>query len=75
MVSAVLNWVTVTVDFANAFVQSKLPEDRPVWMHIPCGYHSTEGPETCLRLEKFFLKEWQPRPNTGLTIAQRDSSR
>ena len=52
VVSFVLNWVTVTIDFANAFVQSKLPEDEPVWMHVPRGYVSTKGNEYCLRLVK-----------------------
>ena len=50
--SIMMNWVTTTVDFSNAFVQSKLPDDEPVWMHVPRGYVSTEGPAYCLRLVK-----------------------
>lgn len=45
-----LNWITTTVDFSNAFVQSRLPEDEPVWMHVPRGYMCTKGPSHCLRL-------------------------
>ena len=52
VISAVLNWVTTTVDFANAFVQSYLPDDEPVWMHVPRGYTSTNGREYCLKLIK-----------------------
>ena len=52
VISAVLNWVTTTVDFANAFVQSYLPDDEPVWMHVPRGYESTNGSQYCLRLIK-----------------------
>ena len=48
----ILGWTCVTIDFSNAFVQSKLPPDEPVWMHIPRGYKSTKGPNTCLRLNK-----------------------
>ena len=52
IVSAIKKWVTTTIDFSNAFVQSYLPEDEPVWMHIPRGYRSTLGPDYCLRLVK-----------------------
>ena len=45
-------WVTVTIDFSNAFVQSDLPDNEPVWMHMPRGYRSTKGHEYCLRLIK-----------------------
>ena len=33
VISIVLSWITTTVDFSNAFVQSNLPD--PVWMHVP----------------------------------------
>ena len=46
----ILSWVTVNIDFSNAFVQSDLPE--PVWMSIPRGYKSTKGPDYCLKLKK-----------------------
>eukprot|EP00977_Amphora_coffeiformis_P024783 scaffold17180_cov135-Amphora_coffeaeformis.AAC.2 len=38
VLSAVLHRTTCTIDFLNAFVQSPLPEDEPVWMHPPRGY-------------------------------------
>ena len=50
--STVRNWITTTIDFSNAFVQSNLPDDDPVWMHIPRGYISTLGREYCLKLVK-----------------------
>jgi len=45
-------WTTTTIDFSNAFVQSDLPDDEPVWMHLPRGYRSTAGSDQCLRLVK-----------------------
>ena len=50
--SAVRGWTTTTIDFSNAFVQSELPADDPVWMHVPRGYKSTKGHEYCLKLVK-----------------------
>ena len=50
--ACILGWVTTSVDFSNAFVQSKLPESEPAWMHVPRGYRSTKGPNYCLRLLK-----------------------
>ena len=50
--TTVAEWVQLTIDFSNAFVQSYLPEDEPVWMHIPRGYKSTNGPDYCLKLIK-----------------------
>ena len=50
--TAMLNWVTTTIDFNNAFVQSPQPESEPVWMHIPRGFKSTHGPDYCLRMKK-----------------------
>lgn len=52
VISAKLGWVTLTIDFSNAFVQSELPEDEPVWMHVPRGYRCTQGPTYCLKLKK-----------------------
>jgi hypothetical protein len=44
----ILGWKTVSIDFTNAFVHSKL--DSPVWIHLPRGYISALGPGTCLEL-------------------------
>ena len=52
VISAVTKRTTCTIDFSNAFVQSPLPEDEPVWMHIPRGFKSDKGPEYCLKLVK-----------------------
>ena len=52
VISAVLKRVTCTIDFSNAFVQSPLPPDEPVWMHVPRGYRSPKGPDYCLKLVK-----------------------
>ena len=49
-ISVILNWITTSIDFTNAFVQSRL--DEPVWMHIPRGYKSEKGSNRCLRLVK-----------------------
>ncbi|CAJ1930221.1 unnamed protein product [Cylindrotheca closterium] len=46
----ILGWTTVSVDFSNAFVQSKLP--TPKWIHLPRGFVSPQGPGTCLRLQR-----------------------
>ena len=48
----IASWITVTIDFSNAFVQSDLPADEPVWTHMPRGYRSSLGPNYCLRLKK-----------------------
>ena len=52
IISMMNEWVTCTIDFSNAFVQSKLPDDDPVWMHIPRGYRSMNGRQYCLKLQK-----------------------
>ena len=52
VISAVTQRSTCTIDFSNAFVQSPLPEDEPVWMHVPRGYKSSNGPDYCLKLKK-----------------------
>jgi len=51
-ITVMLGWITTTIDFSNAFVQSELPKDEPVWMHVPRGYVSTKGRDYCLRLVK-----------------------
>ena len=40
----------MTVDFSFVFVQAKLKE--PAWIHLPQGFSSSNGPNTCLRLVK-----------------------
>jgi len=52
VLSAVTHRVTCTIDFSNAFVQSPLPKDDPVWMHPPRGYKCKNGPDWCLKLKK-----------------------
>lgn len=52
LLSAVAGWHTGTMDFSNAFVQSELPKDTPVWIHVPRGYTSEKGPQWCLKLNK-----------------------
>jgi len=49
-VSVMFDWVTANIDFTNAFVQADM--DRPTWIHMPRGFRSTNGPNTCLRLLK-----------------------
>ena len=55
-----LGWKTVSVDWANAFIQSKLEE--PILVHLPRGFSSTLGPNTCLKLKE---------PLYGTSIAPR----
>ena len=43
-------WATETLDFSNAFIHATL--DRPVWIHLPRGFHSSRKGKTCLRLLK-----------------------
>jgi hypothetical protein len=43
-------WTTCSIDFALAFVQATLMD--PVWIHLPCGFLSSKGPETRLRFVK-----------------------
>jgi hypothetical protein len=55
-----LDWVTCSIDFANAFLQAKLK--TPVWIHLPRGFQSTRPGKTCLRLK---------RSQYGLSVAPR----
>jgi hypothetical protein len=50
ILSYVLGWTTISIDFTNAFVQSILK--TPVWIHLPRGFVSKLGPGTCLRLRR-----------------------
>ena len=52
VLTSYLGWKTIAIDFSNAFVQSDLPEDHPIWIHLPRGFRSPLGPRTCLRLNK-----------------------
>jgi hypothetical protein len=48
--SITFDWYTCSIDFSNAFVQSVLNDD--VWIHLPRGFRSSRGPNTCLKLKK-----------------------
>jgi hypothetical protein len=50
VLSMTLGWKTVSVDWANAFIQSTLEE--PIFVHLPRGFSSSLGPNTCLKLKK-----------------------
>jgi hypothetical protein len=52
IVSSVLNRVTCTIDFSNAFIQSSLPPDEALWVHPPRGYQTVGGSDHCLRMVK-----------------------
>ena len=52
VVSETKGRVTCTIDFSNAFVQSPLPADEPVWMHLPRGFRSNLGSKACVFLNK-----------------------
>jgi hypothetical protein len=60
VLTMMLDWVTCSIDFSNAFVQAKLK--TPVWIHLPRGFLSTRPGKTCLRLK---------RSQYGLSIAPR----
>ena len=50
VISIILGWVTVSVDWANAFIQAELKE--PMYMAIPRGFKSKFGFNGCLRVTK-----------------------
>lgn len=52
VLSEALGRTTLTLDFSNAFIQSPLPPGTQLWMHVPRGYESSEGPDYCLRMLK-----------------------
>jgi hypothetical protein len=60
VLSISFGWHTCSVDFSNAFVQATL--DKKVWIHLPRGFTSTQGRNTCLRLKKSLY---------GLSVAPR----
>jgi len=60
VLSLLLQWPTCSIDFSNAFVQATL--DKPVWIHLPRGFHSSLPGKSCLRLIKSLY---------GLSVAPR----
>ncbi len=50
--TVLFDWVTLSVDFDNAFVQAIL--EKPVWIHFPRGFSSASGNthSKCLRLNR-----------------------
>ena len=50
ILSLLLHWDTRSIDFSQAFVQAAL--SYPVWIHLPRGFHTTEGANKCLKLVK-----------------------
>ena len=50
ILSMLLTWDTRSIDFSQAFVQATL--DYPVWIHLPRGFHTSEGAGKCLKLVK-----------------------
>ena len=60
VLSLTLDWQTCTIDFSSAFVQAPLAD--PVWIHLPRGFRSELGSNTCLRLLKSLY---------GLSVAPR----
>jgi hypothetical protein len=49
VMTMLVEWVTVSIDFSNAFVQAKLP--KPTWIHLPQGLYA-DRPNVCLKLKK-----------------------
>jgi hypothetical protein len=62
--SLILNWVTCTIDFSNAFIQADLKE--PTFIHLPRGFNSSMDSnskgKSCLKLKKSIY---------GLSVAPR----
>jgi Reverse transcriptase (RNA-dependent DNA polymerase) len=50
VLAMILGWKTVSVYWVNAFIQSNLEE--PIFVHLPKGFSSTLGSNTCLKLKK-----------------------
>jgi hypothetical protein len=76
-------WATVSVDWANAFVQATL--EKPLYIHIPRGFMSSNGSKSCLKLKKSLYGTnvaprlwWQPlrsallSPTIGLKESPHD---
>jgi hypothetical protein len=45
-----LSWFTYSIDFNNAFVQSRLAQ--PVWIHLPRGFVTNNSVRMCLKLKR-----------------------
>jgi hypothetical protein len=50
VIAMTLGWATVSVDWANAFVQATLA--APIWIHVPRGFSSSFGINYCLKLKR-----------------------
>jgi len=65
-----MNWVTVSVDWANAFIQATLKE--PMYMSTPRGFANKFGTHGCLRVvksiygSKFAPRNWYMHLRTTL---------
>jgi hypothetical protein len=52
VLTLILQWQTCSIDFSNAFVQSEMPADKPMWIHLPRGFRSDHSHRICLHLQK-----------------------
>ena len=52
VLSMTLGWSTVSIDWANAFVQAVLEKQKPMYMATPRGFLKKHGSLGCLRLKK-----------------------
>jgi hypothetical protein len=52
VLTLILGWKTCSIDFSNAFVQSEMPADKPMWIHLPRGFRSSLSHGICLHLQK-----------------------
>ena len=56
VLSLKLGWVMKSIDFTNAFLHAKLPDNLPMFAHLPRGFYSNmksiTGERTVLRLRK-----------------------
>lgn len=46
----VMSWTTASIDFSNAFVHATL--EKPLWIHLPRGFHAGKPGKFCLRLKR-----------------------
>ena len=77
-----LNWVTCSVDFGNAFIQATLND--PIFVHVPRGFSSNKNGRTCLRLKRslyglsvaprlWFQHLWKALEKEGFTQSKYDA--
>lgn len=58
------------VYFTNAFVRSKMPANKAMWIHLkPCGFRSNLGLVTCLHRLKLLHGTKKSAPFSGSTRA------